>query len=1143
MATTSEIQVTEAYIGLLGRAPDPAGLAYWVKELDAAIAAGTDPAVALKKLTNDITLSAEWDAGIGSNDGSTLAGAKAIVTSMYENLFDRTPPSAAELDYWAPKIVSGEFTPSEMAVALIQGAGTTDADVLGYKQQAATYYVENVAQADFDKTAAKNAVKDVNGPISLSESKTATDYIATGVGETTALTTGNDTAKMTAGDDVITGDAGTMGTNDKIEDAYTSDSDSLTLDEVKGFTFGTVTNVEDIQVNLAAQLGTDLTIQADKATGGTITIDVEPTVEVAGIDVLGATIVTMNDAASNVVTTDVTALTLNSLDADITVSGDADLKTVSVYGANDAGTSITLANNDATVNLGGKDGTNDAATVSAVGKVTIDANDGTSDIDYLTVQGNGGALVVTLADNEVDNYTVAGSQDITIKGRADAFSGRTITDSSTGGDFDLTITTAGTLDLSKSAAIDTLTLAADMSGNTVTYKAGDLNAVVDATNDGSGTLTFSTNDATASSSRTLELTLNNDVGTLATGATEALDFDIVKISTGTKSRTIDGISMTGNDTVVTIVGQNDITISNDIDAGGVTVNTTKNFAADDVKADKELVSITADKITITNDVVSDNDNITLTATNDVSVDDVKVSNPYADTIDITGSKVTANDITANTVTLTATNDSAASTTNDVLATSKIEIDSGKWTVASLTANDGSVLVSGDAQVTATSTNATSGVTVTSTRAVDLGAMGNDATVLDASGATNDVSANFNGSYTSQVTVVTNTGNDSITANNDVVFNVQTGSGQDTVKIESVAALSVINTGADNDTIVANDTDNDYSVYAGSGADSITIVATGNAVVKGEGGDDTFTVGADAGAAIDGGNDTDTVVLAANDYSGDGMTWANIEKVNIAAGSATVDATTFASDNTFQLIGTGSESLTIKATAGKAATINASGVTTEGFTAGGIVITGDNQADTLTASDYSDTVNGGDGNDTITGGSSLDGANDILNGGAGLDKINGGAGKDIITGGAGKDTMTGGAGADTYKWDGAADATGNDAANQADVIVDFKTGEDTIDLSTASSASGLLATNDTVIIADGTNDADYAAVLAKANASVNDSNDGNDVYVSYNAFGSGDAYVFIDVDGDNDIDASDIVIILTGINTAAEIDANDFDGIG
>ena len=89
--------------------------------------------MALKKLTNDITLSAEWDNGIGANDGTTEAGSEAIVTAMYDNLFDRVA-TQAELDYWAPKIVFGEFTASEMAVALIEGAGEIDGQVLGYKQ-------------------------------------------------------------------------------------------------------------------------------------------------------------------------------------------------------------------------------------------------------------------------------------------------------------------------------------------------------------------------------------------------------------------------------------------------------------------------------------------------------------------------------------------------------------------------------------------------------------------------------------------------------------------------------------------------------------------------------------------------------------------------------------------------------------------------------------------------------------------------------------------------------------------------------------------------------------------------------------------------------------------------------------------------
>ena len=71
MATAYEIQVTEAYIGLLGRAPDPAGLAYWVEQLDKAVKAGQDATFALKKLTNDIAKSPEWTTGLGANDATT----------------------------------------------------------------------------------------------------------------------------------------------------------------------------------------------------------------------------------------------------------------------------------------------------------------------------------------------------------------------------------------------------------------------------------------------------------------------------------------------------------------------------------------------------------------------------------------------------------------------------------------------------------------------------------------------------------------------------------------------------------------------------------------------------------------------------------------------------------------------------------------------------------------------------------------------------------------------------------------------------------------------------------------------------------------------------------------------------------------
>lgn len=175
MATTSEIKITEAYIGLLGRAPDPDGLKYWADALDAM--GGTD--VALKKLTKDITLSAEWASGLGANDASTRAGADAVVKGQFNNLFGYDP-SRADYEYYTPKLVAGEFTASSLVVVLIQGADTTDAATLDFKQQAATYYVQTVPQAKFTKSSAHDAVKDVSDAESLTASKTATDLVAAG---------------------------------------------------------------------------------------------------------------------------------------------------------------------------------------------------------------------------------------------------------------------------------------------------------------------------------------------------------------------------------------------------------------------------------------------------------------------------------------------------------------------------------------------------------------------------------------------------------------------------------------------------------------------------------------------------------------------------------------------------------------------------------------------------------------------------------------------------------------------------------------------------------------------------------------------------------------------------------------------------
>jgi Ca2+-binding RTX toxin-like protein/endo-alpha-1,4-polygalactosaminidase (GH114 family) len=76
------------------------------------------------------------------------------------------------------------------------------------------------------------------------------------------------------------------------------------------------------------------------------------------------------------------------------------------------------------------------------------------------------------------------------------------------------------------------------------------------------------------------------------------------------------------------------------------------------------------------------------------------------------------------------------------------------------------------------------------------------------------------------------------------------------------------------------------------------------------------------------------------------------------------------------------------------------------------------------------------------GRAIQGGNLILFGGAGHDTLQAGSGADILMGAGRADSLTGGAGADIFRYDSTADST----AATPDLIGDFQTGSDKIDLS-------------------------------------------------------------------------------------------------
>ena len=94
-----------------------------------------------------------------------------------------------------------------------------------------------------------------------------------------------------------------------------------------------------------------------------------------------------------------------------------------------------------------------------------------------------------------------------------------------------------------------------------------------------------------------------------------------------------------------------------------------------------------------------------------------------------------------------------------------------------------------------------------------------------------------------------------------------------------------------------------------------------------------------------------------------------------------------------------------------------------------VLIGDDDSNDLFGYGGSDVLHGMNGDDIMNGGRGAD----MLYGGEGDDRLFGSRGVDYLDGGEGADTLTGGRGSDTF------------AFGDQDVITDFKSGEDMIDL--------------------------------------------------------------------------------------------------
>jgi hypothetical protein len=137
-ALTPQEQVTAIYVAYYDRAPDPAGLQFWVSKI-------TSGEMTLTDVANAFANAAETKAKYAYFEAPDVAGVATFINEIYQNLFNRAP-DAEGATFWADQLTSGAVAAGEFILAVLAGAQ----DVEGGAQDKSV--IENKIDVAFDWT-------------------------------------------------------------------------------------------------------------------------------------------------------------------------------------------------------------------------------------------------------------------------------------------------------------------------------------------------------------------------------------------------------------------------------------------------------------------------------------------------------------------------------------------------------------------------------------------------------------------------------------------------------------------------------------------------------------------------------------------------------------------------------------------------------------------------------------------------------------------------------------------------------------------------------------------------------------------------------------------------------------------------------
>lgn len=254
---------------------------------------------------------------------------------------------------------------------------------------------------------------------------------------------------------------------------------------------------------------------------------------------------------------------------------------------------------------------------------------------------------------------------------------------------------------------------------------------------------------------------------------------------------------------------------------------------------------------------------------------------------------------------------------------------------------------------------------------------------------------------------------------------------------------------------------------------------------------------------------DSLVLLDNTSNDDGQDDDNdTVTVNLdddwSGSTLSVDASAIADDDADSTTG----GLVFDGSAESDAVLNVVGTANDDVIDGGI------EDDSLAGGAGDDVLSGLAGADVLSGGA----GNDLLFGGAGADELLAGDGDDRLAGGTQADSLTGGAGADIFDFASASDSNGNDT----DVITDFSSGEDAIEIDLVGTAA-----------ADVFNLGSFGQVSTVGEGDNQLQGSGGAPVIGDAFYAASDNQLVVDADGDGDITAPNDYVINSENAVAAE----------